>query len=160
MQDCWKMHTPNAYVNQCIHKHAKRRWTLCSFLHNHSVSELLFQGRDDRDSAPSLHLSHIPGIMSQIMAADSGTEIISVTSHLSIADVCSELIASKIHFISKGLPKMVQEASGSARNTACGFQAQEAAFNLCFHQQHMWLWPLTARRRCRLLSKEFWGTNE
>lgn len=32
---------------------------------------------------------------------------------------------------------MMQEASGRARNTFCGFQGQQAAFHLCFPQQHM-----------------------
>lgn len=73
-------------------------------LHDHSVSDLPLQGRDGRGSTPSLHLCHVPGVMSQITAAGSNTEIISITTHLNIFDMCRELMVSKTIFFSKRLP--------------------------------------------------------
>lgn len=103
--------------------------------HDHSVAELLFWGRDDRGSTPSLHLCHVPGVMSQIMTVDSSTEIISITSHLNIFDVCTKLIESKIILSARDCPKryrkhlVVQEiqlvvSKSSKQRFVCAFTSR------------------------------------
>lgn len=74
-------------------------------LHHHSVSELLFQGRDERGSTPSLHLCHIPGVTSQIMAVASSPENHLYKSLKYFFDVYSELIASKIILPARDCPR-------------------------------------------------------
>lgn len=62
-------------------------------------------GLGQRGLTPSLHLSHVPVVTSQITGAESGTEIISITSHLNIFGVCRELIASKMILSARDCPR-------------------------------------------------------